>query len=144
MCVLTPTVYSEVLHFYIKKNLQRKVRGNRAALSAQYGTPIDTWMDLLKADSSLLRTLKPNLTDLRKALIVNNMVVVGPEDLDFLSFPPSRPYGDGLIDRIVRYGMDTSDVVITMEASSLGLDAIVSLDRDMRRARADFDVYTWL
>lgn len=142
-CVLTPTVYSEVLHIFVKQTYERLVRRNKAQLTAQYGVSIHSWNDLLKVDPAPLQALNQHLPLLRRALLANNIVIVGHEDLDFATYPPAVHYSEGLIDRMLRYGMDTSDVVITMEASSLGIDAIVSMDRDMQRALPDFDIYTW-
>ncbi len=143
-CILTPTVYSEVLHLFVKKTSERLLNGKAAQFSAQFGVRINSWSDLLKANPAPLRALNQHLPLLRQALLANNMVIVGQEDLDFASNPPALPYGEELIARMLRYGMDTNDIVITMEASSLGIDAIVSMDRDMQRASLDFDVYTWL
>jgi len=49
-----------------------------------------------------------------------------------------------LIRLVGRYGLDTNDALILMEASRLGISAIVTMDRDMRRALPDFDIYTWV
>lgn len=142
-CVLTPTVYSEVLHVFVRRTYQRFLRGNHAQLSAQLGIRIRSWSDLLKVDPAPFRALQDHLPLLRQALLANNMIIAGWEDLDATHNPPAMHYSEDLIDRMLRYGMDTSDVVITMEASSLGIDAIVSMDRDMQRAVPDFDIYTW-
>lgn len=57
--------------------------------------------------------------------------------------PPGRHYAEELIDRMTDYGLDSSDTLMLMEARRLGIDGIVSMDTDMQRALADFDVYTW-
>ena len=44
---------------------------------------------------------------------------------------------------IGRYGVDTNDAVIRLEARRAGISAVATLDPDMRRAAADFDIYTW-
>jgi predicted nucleic acid-binding protein len=143
-CVLTPTVFSEVLHALVQKTYRRLTRGNRAALSASYGVQIDGWSDLLKVHPAPLQALEHDFTALRAGLIANGIAIIGQEDLDFVAYPPSAHSSQELIDRMVRYGMDSSDAVITMEASRLGIDAIVSMDRDMQRALPDFNIYTWL
>jgi len=143
-CVLTPTVFGEVLHTLVQKTYRRMTKGNRAALSAVYGVQIDGWSDLLKEDPAPLQALGREFTTLREALLAGGIAIIGQEDLDFIAYPPRQHFSQELIDRMVRYGMDSSDAVITIEASSLGIDAIVSLDRDMQRALPDFDIYTWL
>ena len=143
-CFVIPTVFSEVVHAFVKKAYQLRTKGNRALLSAQHGVPINSWLDLIKVDPTPLRELGPNLTMLRQSLVGNDITVAGQEDLDFVAYPPHRHFSQELIDRMVRYGMDSSDAVITMEAARLGIDAIVSMDRDMQRALPDFDIYTWL
>jgi predicted nucleic acid-binding protein len=76
--------------------------------------------------------------------VANNVVIAGPEDLDFVTYPTALPFRDELLDRMVRYGLDTSDTMIVLEAERLGLDGIVTMDRDMRRAVVDFDIFTWI
>ncbi len=44
---------------------------------------------------------------------------------------------------IGRYGLDTSDCLILMEAARLGVRSVVTMDRDLLRAQSDFDIYTW-
>jgi predicted nucleic acid-binding protein len=143
-CVVTPTVFSEIVHAAVKEAYRQLIPGNRAALREQHGVPINSWMDLIKVDPTPLQGLRQNLTMIRHALIGNDITVAGQEDLDFVAYPPQHHFSDELIDRMVRYGMDSSDAVITMEASRLGIGAIVSMDRDMQRALPDFDIYSWL
>lgn len=142
--LMTPTAYSDLLHLAVRKLYERHLRGQHAALSAHYGIPITNWVDLLKADATILQRYAPNLTLIRHGLVANNVVIAGPETLDFATYPPVLPYREELIDRMVAYGLDTSDALITLEANRLGIDAIVSMDRDLHRALADFDIYTWL
>ena len=42
------------------------------------------------------------------------------------------------------YGIDTNEALILMEASRLGVRSIVTMDGELLRARADFDILTWL
>ena len=144
VCVVTPTVFSEVVHAFVKKAYQLRVKGNRAVLSEQHGVPINSWLELIKVDPMPLQELGPHLKMIDQSLVGNDVTVAGQEDLDFVAYPPRQHFSQELIDRMVRYGMDSSDAVITIEVSSLGIDAIVSMDRDMQRALPDFDIYTWL
>jgi predicted nucleic acid-binding protein len=141
--LLTPTAFCELLHIAVRKHYERLLKGQQRALTLHYGVPIARWTDLYKADATILQQFTGNLTWLRRGLVANNVVIAGPEDLDFLTYPPALPYGEELIDRMVRYGLDASDTLITLEASRLGINAIVSMDRDMQRALVEIDIYTW-
>jgi predicted nucleic acid-binding protein len=142
--LLTPTAYGELVHVAVRKRYERFLMGRHRALTLHHGVPIARWTDLYKVDATILQRYARSLTWLRQGLVANNVVIAGPEDLDFQAYPSALPYGEELIDRMVRYGLDASDTLITMEASRLGVDAIVTMDRDMERALVDFDVYTWL
>lgn len=142
--VLTPVVFSEIVHVAAKKTYEQLVRGDRAGLSRQFGVSVASWQDLYKLDPEPLRHLAPLLNQLRQVLTANNIVVVDPDDLRRPSSPGALHFGDELIDRMTRYGLDSSDAMITLEASRLGISAIATLDRDMRRAAPDFDIHTWL
>ena len=72
------------------------------------------------------------------------MIISGPEDLDFNQFGSTIAYQEELIERMVRYGLDTSDTLIVMEARRFGVDSIVTMDSDLRRALINVDIYTWL
>ena len=141
--VLTPTAYSEVLHIAVKNVYEQLYRGNRATLRQQYGAQIDGWQDLYKQDPTPLRELAHNLYELRKSLLAYNVVIIEPDDLGFSPGSNSEQPEDRLIERMIRYGLDSSDAMITLEASRLGIEAIVSMDRDMLRAVIDFDIYIW-
>ena len=141
--VLTPTAYGEVLHIAVKKVYEQIYRGNRDTLRQQYGVQIDGWQDLYKSDPTPLRELAQNLYELRKSILAYNVVIIEPDDLGISPRSSSEQSTDRLIQRMVRYGLDSSDAMITLEASRLGIEAIVSMDRDMLRAVVDFDIYIW-
>ena len=96
---------------------------------------------MYKRDDSILHDHAPSLERMRLRLANYNVVVVAPEDLG--PIPSGRLFDEERVRLIGRYGLDTNDALILMEASRLGISAIVTLDRDMRRALPDFDVYTW-
>lgn len=138
--VITPTAYSELMHVAVKQRYERLVKGNQRALTSRYGRTINRWTDLYKADATILQQFAANLTRLRQGLVANNVVIAGPDDLDFGTYPVRLPYAEELVDRIARVGLNTSDTLIVLEAERLGIDSIVSMDRDMQRAIVDFDV----
>lgn len=41
------------------------------------------------------------------------------------------------------YGVDSHDALILMETRRMGINDIVTMDADMRRASLDFNLYTW-
>lgn len=79
---------------------------------------------------------------MRQRLLAANIAFADPSDLDPIS--SGQRYDRELLDLVVRYGLDTSDATILMEAMRIGVQSIVSFDRDMQRALTDFDIYTWL
>lgn len=141
--ILTPTAYSEVIHAAVKVTYQRERATHRAALAAHYNRSGGfSWVDLYKLDPTILYDLGPLLEQLRQRLIAANLVLLDPQELG--PIPSGRRYDQELLALVGRYGLDTSDATILMEASRVGIAAIVTMDRDLRRAVADFDVYTWL
>ncbi|MGH2535747.1 MAG: hypothetical protein ACRDJW_26140 [Thermomicrobiales bacterium] len=141
--ILTPTAYSEVIHADIKLTYQRERAAHLSSLTAHYGrTGGFSWLDLYKLDPSILRRRAVDFERLRLRLIASNLVLLSPEDLG--PIPSGRRYDEELLDLVCRYGLDMSDATIQMEAVRVGVFEIVSFDRDMRRALADFDVYAWL
>lgn len=139
--VCTPTAFSELLHTSIRQRYQRELQTNRQELTARFGARITSWSELYKRDDSILHDHALSLERMRLRLANYNVVVVAPEDLG--PIPSGRLFDEELLRLIGRYGLDTNDALILMEASRLGISAIVTLDRDMRRALPDFDVYTW-
>jgi hypothetical protein len=82
------------------------------------------------------------LEQLRQRLASHNVVIAGPDRLG--PIPSGLAYDQELVRLVGRYGLDTSGAAILLEAQRLGISALVTLDPDMQRAQADFDVYTWL
>lgn len=141
--LLTPTGYSEVIHAAIKSIYQRARSTRRAELAERYGRGGSfTWLDLYKIAPAVLQEQSDLFDEWRQRLVATNIVLLDPTDLG--PIPSGQRYDRELLDLVVRYGLDTSDATILMEATRVGVHSIVSLDRDMQRAVADFDVYTWL
>ena len=61
-----------------------------------------------------------------------------------MPLPAGVSYDRELIHLVGRYGLDTSDAAILLEARRAGVIDLVTLDLDWRRAHVDFDVHTWL
>jgi len=140
--VLTPTAFSAVVHVAVRKTYEQLVRGHRAELRRRYDAQVDGWRDVYKQDPVPLQQLAHDLNELRESLVPYNLAIADLNDLGGSVIPDSRHSSEELIERMTRYGLDSSDAMITIEASRLGIGAIVSMDRDMRRAVPDFDIYT--
>ncbi|MBA2277851.1 MAG: hypothetical protein H0W06_08810 [Chloroflexia bacterium] len=140
--ILTPTAYGEVLHASIRLQYEQELRLNRQAITARFGRRITSWTELYKRDPSIARHHEEALELLRQTLGGNNVAIATPAQLGPIS--SGRPYDEKLVRLVGRDGLDTNDALIFMEASRLGITAIVTMDRDMERARPDFDVYTWV
>jgi predicted nucleic acid-binding protein len=141
--LVTPTIYSEFLHIAIKFHYTTVYKAHgKSALTHRLGVPIRSWHDLFKHDPALLQRYASELSELRRALIAHNIVVMDPENLGLL--PSGRTHQEELLRVVSHYGLDTNDALILMDASRLGVRSIVTFDRAMLRARADFDILTWL
>lgn len=141
--ILTPTAFSEFVHIAITSHYRSVFhREGRAALSRRHDAIIRDGRDLFKHDPSILQRHAVNLAHLRESLIAANVVIIDPEQLAPIA--SGRTHQQELLHVVSHYGVDTSDALILMEASRLGVRAIVTMDQDMQRARADFDIHTWL
>jgi predicted nucleic acid-binding protein len=142
--VLPPTAYQELLHLAIRYHYESHLRARRESLAVRFGTRQISWRDLYKLDPSILQNFEPNLAQLQEGLIANNITIAGPEEMDSTQAVFGQRYRDILIHFMVTYGLDSSDASILLEAQCLGLNAIVTMDKDLQRALPDFDIYTWL
>ena len=103
--------------------------------------PRMTSREAYKRFPEFLKTIEPQLQHLKILLIVNGLRFIPPSELS--SLPNTNNYDDHLIATCCRYGIDTGDAQILIEAQQLGIDSIISMDFDMQRAKADFDIYAW-
>jgi predicted nucleic acid-binding protein len=132
--LITPTVYSELMHLAIKLHYQR--------LGAARGLKHGGWLRLYKADPSFIQTLQPNLEELRFLLSTNRITFLSPDDLGPIN--PNTTFDYRLIELCWTYSLDTQDAGILFEAERLGVDNIVTMDSDLQRAQSGFNIYTWL
>ena len=141
--LITSIVANEFFHFAIKATYRAEIPNRHANLVAHYGRSRGfDWKDLYKIDRTILQRLGPDLERLRRLLIVNRLLFLQPGDL--MPIASGRSLDEELIHLIGRYGLDTSDIAILMEAQRFATSSVATLDQDMQRAVADFDVYTWL
>jgi predicted nucleic acid-binding protein len=141
--ILTPTAYSEFIHIVIKAVYKEARAAHQSTLSAHFGrTGGFSWVDLYKIEPSILKENSGMLRALRERLLAENVVLLDPADL--IASSAMDHYTIALPELVLRFGLDTSDATILFEAQRIGIYAIATFDRDMRRAAADFDIYTWL
>jgi len=74
-------------------------------------------------------------------MLGNRIFVLQPEERG--PIPSGRALDDELVQTMARYRLDSNDAAILGEVRRAGIEAIAPADRDLRRARLDFDVYTW-
>jgi predicted nucleic acid-binding protein len=140
--IVTPMAFAEFVHAAVKiKYRQERLRIGPGSQN-RYGRPISDWLALYKQDAAILQTFLPDLEQLRRLLIANGLLFIAPEDLGPIA--SGRNHDEELVHLVGTYGLDSSDALILMEAQRYGVTDIVSLDADLQRARADFNIYTWL
>lgn len=141
--LISSTAASEFFHFAIKTTYRVELPNHHARLAAHYGRPKGfAWSDLYKLDGTILQRLAVDLDRLRRFLRANGLVFLQPQDL--LPIASGREIDHELVHLIGRYGLDTNDASVLLETQRAGVTSIATMDQDLRRAVADFDVYTWL
>jgi predicted nucleic acid-binding protein len=139
--IVTPTAFAEVIHVAVKATYQQALRRLGPAARQTYCRPIKDWLSLYKQDATILQAFRPDLEQLRRLLIANGLLFLGPDQLGpILS---GRTFDEELVHLVAVYGLDSSDALIVMEAQRCGVTDIVTLDAELQRTRADFDIYTW-
>ncbi|MDQ3693000.1 MAG: PIN domain-containing protein [Chloroflexota bacterium] len=140
--LVTPTVFNEVIHISIRFKYKQVWFELRTGSRATYRRPIRDWTDLYKQDRTILQSFSADLQRLRQRFVANGLHFVAPDELDAIA--SGRTYDDELLHLVGTHGLDSNDALILMEAQRYGVTDIITLDSDMLRARADFNIYTWL
>ncbi len=141
--LLTATSGAELFHVALQAIYRRALPTYQAQLARALPTKRrHTWQDLYKLRPDLIPPALPALERLRGALRANGLVFLQPEDLG--SLPAGRPIETELLRFVGRYQLDTGDAAILLEAQRAGVFNIATMDADLQRAQANFDVYTWL
>jgi predicted nucleic acid-binding protein len=131
--LITPIIYSELMHVAIKLFFQQQ---------ALRQTPKTTWLKLFKSHPTLIRDVRTVLEQLCVVLRTSRLVMISPEELGKIDAGTTYDYR--LIELCWTYSLDTGDAGILLEAERLGVDSIVTMDADFRRAQTSFDIYTWI
>ncbi len=146
--LVTSTVANEVFHLVLKAKYRAELPNYQTALSARFpalptrqrARKFD-WLDLYKLTPTIAQDLEDDLLALRRRLLDTGLLFVQPSDLAPL--PLNRTLEEETIALMTRYGLDSNDAAILSDAQRAGATAIATLDRDLQRAQADFDIYTW-
>jgi predicted nucleic acid-binding protein len=141
---LLPTVVChEFFHLALRGEYQLALPDHRSALAAERTTQRRfNWENLYKSRPDLIDEFLPALQRFFPLFRFNSLTAIQPEELAPL--PPNFRYEEELLRLVGRYQLDTNDAAILLEAQRAGITSIATLDADMLRAQADFDVYTWL
>lgn len=143
LALITPTVFSEVLHFAVTAKYRSEMGNHQPELVARFPAKRGfDWKDLYKINNEILQRFAPDLERFRRLLLATGIEFTQPHDL--VPRADGRSFDEELVEMMGRYGLDSSDSAILWEAERAGVSAIVTLDRDLRRAAVDFDIYTWL
>jgi len=140
--IVTPMVFTELVHAAVRIRYRQERLRLGPVGQQRYGRPITDWLALYKQDETILQAFLPDLEQLRRLLVASGLLFVGPDALGPIT--SGRSHDEELVHLVGTYGLDSGDAVILMEARRYGVIDIVSLDVDFQRARADFDIYTWL
>lgn len=140
--LVTSISLNELFHFVLKSRYRAELTNYRADLQARYpNVRRHGWEHLCKARSDLLREFAPGFERIRALMVGSRLLVLQPEDLG--SIPSGHSLEAELAWTMARYELDSNDAAILIEARRAGVTAIASSDADFRRARLDFDIYTW-
>lgn len=141
--IVTPTAFGEVVHVTIRVRYEQELNAQRSSLAAHYGQRSRySWHQLYKIDPIILQRSGSVLEGLRRRFQANNLLILAHEDL--APIRTGRSFDAEIVARVGRYGLDVGDSTILLEAERAGVADVVTLDPDLRRAQADFNIYTWL
>lgn len=143
--IVTPMIVKEVFHLLLRARCTALVPAYRPLLSQQFPwrKPRSfNWRDVYKFDDRLVQQLVPDLRTLKSLLMLNGVAILPFQEIDPSAF--GQRWEETLIDGVARYGLDTYDAMVLLEARQAGIFSIATLDVDFQRAQIDFDVYTWL
>jgi predicted nucleic acid-binding protein len=147
---VSPISVQELFHVHLRNSLKATLKQNwsqfQPGISREFphitSVTQANWTHLLKAYPAQVRGLSGDFAKIVKSLRALNLYIIQPQELSWTSSSP--PYEDELRDYMTRFGCDSADAAILLDASQIGVRHIVTLDRDFRNAKSHFEVYTWL
>jgi predicted nucleic acid-binding protein len=137
-----PTALEEFLHKLILGKFAADVPNFQQILRAKFPNKRNhNWRDLQKARPQLLRRYAQDLSAVVTQMVIFGLFMVQPWEINELV---GTTWEDELVRRIKRYQTDVNDTHILLDAERMGISNVVTFDSDLRRARKDFVIYTWL
>lgn len=135
--IVTPTIFKEFVHAAIRFKYRQEQLNMRAAGQQ----PPGLWQELYKQDATILQGFASDLEQLRQLISANGLLFLPPEQLGPIA--SGRSHDEELVHLAGRYGLDSNDASILLEALRYGYTDLITLDTDMQRAQSDFTIYTW-
>lgn len=114
--IVTPTVYVELVHILVKFWHRAVLKRNSVALLQRYG-PLASWVDLYKRDPSILQGMRTVLEHLSQLLSASGLYFLDQDELHPINSKNALDLE--LIDIMCRYGLDSTDAMILMEAQRI-------------------------
>lgn len=99
-----------------------------------------SWIVLQKRNPARVKDFVHRFTDLVDNCERRGIVSMSP---DLLTPLQDIEFAHHLAEYSERYLLDSTDAELLMEAARFGVRDILTLDRDYRRATADFTIYGW-
>jgi predicted nucleic acid-binding protein len=141
--LITPTSLNEIFHVVVKTGYRAELPNFRADLVSRYpDVKRHGWEHLFKTRPNLMKRFAADLDRIRQFMAASNLLFLQPDDLG--EIPSGRSLEEEIIQTMGQFELDSSDTAILVEARRAGITTIATADPDLRRAHADFDVYTWL
>jgi predicted nucleic acid-binding protein len=139
--IVTPAIYAELVHVLVRNQYRTVLKRNRQAIVQRYGQ-INSWVDLYKHDPSILQDMRSILVPVTTLLIASGLYFLDYDELNPIS--SGNAIDQELVDIMCRYGLDSNDAMLLIEAQRIPVTDIATFDLDLRRAHHDFRIYTWV
>lgn len=139
---VTETTVAELMHLLVRVKFESDIPRHITDLQSRIGPRKKyRWEQLYKIRPNLLRGYSSDLTLVMYQVVNLGLFVLQPSDLEDLS---GQVWEHKLLRLIKRYRLTVNDATILLDAQRAGIRSVVTLDKDLHRARTDFDVYSWL
>lgn len=140
--LITSTSLTEIFHSLVKSEFRALLPRYRADILSRYPQARrPTWSQLYKVHPEFVGQFLPRLAAVQQLIVDNDLLFLQPQELAPL--PQNRSLEEELLRIMTRYGLDSSDAAIVLEAQRTGVANLVTSDHDLWRASLDMDVYTW-
>lgn len=139
--LVTPTVFNEFVHIAIQFKYSHEWLQRQSPAPARTNRQFIPWKALYKQDPTILQGFSSDLEMMRTLLTAGGLVFLSPDQ--YGPIPSGRSHDEELVHLTGRFGLDSNDASILLEALRYGYTDLITLDADMQRAQSDFTIYTW-